>query len=100
MKFEGKMSGISVTDFHIDKMLFSKQLITLSECLEKVKRQETMNWILDTLRFYKCEDGWYTTIDWDSIIKLSILEYYPKYENEFIDHLGEDWIKHYIRFNH
>ena len=102
MKFEGKMSGIRVTDFPIDKMLFHKQLITLSECLEKVKRQETMNWILDTLRFYKGQyaGDWCAIIEWDSIAKLTIMEKYPEVEKQFIEYFGENWMKHYIRFNH
>lgn len=100
MKFEAKISGTSVTDFDIDP-IFKSQLITLAECLEKIHRQETMNWILDTLRFTKGqENDWFATIDWDSITKLTILEKYPEYEAELIDYFGEGWMKHYIRFGH
>ena len=101
MKFTGKISGVMVTEFQINNMLFHKQLITLDECIEKVNRQETMNWILDKLRFTKGEGGkWYAIVDWDTIMKLSILEYYPDYEKEMINYFGNDWMNHYIRFNH
>ena len=100
MKFTQKISGTSVTDFRIEKLLFDSQFITLSDCIKKVKRQETMNWLLDTLRFTKGEEEWYAIIDYDSIYKLSILEYYPDYEKELISYFGEEWLNHYIRFNH
>ena len=100
MKFEQKISGTRVTDYKIEKMLFHSQFISLKECLEKVKRQETMDWLLDTLRFTKSEDDWYAIIDWDSILKLSVLEYYPQYEEELKNYFGESWLKHYIRFGH
>jgi len=101
MKFIPKISGTMVTDFKMDKMLFHKQIITLAECMEKVQRQETMNWLLDELRFTKGKGGdWYALIDWDTIMKLSILEYYPDYEKEMLDRFGENWLNHYIRFNH
>ena len=38
--------------------------------------------------------------DWDTILKISILENYPDYEKELKDYFGESWLKHYIRFNH
>jgi hypothetical protein len=64
-------------------------------------KQETMDWILDTLRFSKCVNGdWLTIIDLDSVYKLSILENYPEYEKELKDYFGDNWMKHYIRFGH
>ncbi len=103
MKFEGKISGTMVTDFEITP-IFKKQIILLSEVMANVHKQETMNWILDTLRFTKCNENypneWFCTMDWDTILKLSVLENYPDYEEEFINKFGENWMSHYIRFNH
>lgn len=101
MKFEQKISGTKVTDWKCDKLLFHSQIITLKECMQKVKRQETMDWLLDTLRFSLTESGkWVAVIDHDSIMKLSILEYSPEDEKELLDYFGESWLKRYIRFNH
>ncbi|MEE3344674.1 MAG: hypothetical protein VZS44_11310 [Bacilli bacterium] len=100
MKFITKMSGVRVEDYDIIP-IFDTQYIDLKSILYKVTRQETMDWILDKLRFTKGTDNnWYTTVDWDTIYKLSVLENYPEYEKEFIDYFGENWINHYIRFNH
>lgn len=103
MKFEEKISGTKITDFNITP-IFDSQTILLSDCQKIVHKQETMNWILDTLRFSKCNENypneWYAIIDWDSVLKLSILENYPDYEKEMIDYFGKGWLKHYIRFNH
>lgn len=107
MKFEEKMSGTKVTDFEI-KSLFSSQFISLQEVMEKDLSQRTMNWILDHLRFYRGERTeenkgrciWWTTIDFDTDLKLSVMENYPEYEKEFINYFGENWMNYYIRFNH
>ena len=103
MKFEGKISGTMVTEFEITP-IFKKQFILLSEVIATVHRQETMDWILDTLRFTKCNEKypneWFCTMDYDTIYKLSVLEKYPEYEEEFINYFGENWMSHYIRFNH
>lgn len=100
MRFEQKMSGTKVMDFDI-KRIFNTQIITLKECMEKIHRQETMDFILDTFRFSICTDGeWRAIIDFDTDYKLAIMENYPEYEKEFIDYFGEAWLKHYIRFNH
>lgn len=101
MKFEPKISGTTVTEFKI-KPIFEDQTITLLDCLEKIRRQESMNFLLDTYRFVFCKANgeWYTILDWDSIMKVSVLENYPDYEAEFINYFGENWINHYIRFNH
>ena len=106
MKFEEKMSGTKVTDFEI-KSLFSSQFISLQEVMEKDLSQRTMNWILDHLRFYRGERTeenkgrciWWTTIDFDTDLKLSVMENYPEYEKEFINYFGENWMNYYIRFN-
>lgn len=101
MKFETKISGTRVTDFSIEE-IFDSQYITLTECLEKIHRQETMNYLLDTFRFTLSDDGkiWFATIDWDTNYKIAILEKYPEYEKEMIDYFGDNWLNHYIRFNH
>lgn len=100
MKFEPKISGTTVTEFSIIP-IFKDQIVSLSQCMEVIKRQETMNFILDTFRFSLCEDGeWRAVLDWDTIMKVSVLENYPDYETKFIVYFGENWLKHYIRFNH
>lgn len=101
MKFEPKMSGTRVTDYSIEE-IFDSQYITLTECLEKIHRQETMNYLLDTFRFTVSDDGkiWFAIIDMDTNYKVAILEKYPEYEKEMIDYFGENWLKHHIRFNH
>ena len=100
MKFEPKISGVRVTEFNIEP-LFCSQLITLEDCIKTVKRQETMDWLLDTLRFTNGMDGkWHATISYDTDYKLAILENYPEYEKEMIGYFGRGWMKHYIRFNH
>lgn len=105
LTFTPKMSGTRVEGFNIPEPLFTSQFISLTDCITKVKRQETMNWLLDTLRFSRGDevDGkidWYAIIDWDSVYKLTILESYPEYEKEMISYFGEGWLKQYIRFNH
>ena len=100
MKFEPKISGTTVTEFSITP-LFHDQIVSLTQCMEVIKQQETMDFILDTFRFSRCVDGdWRAILDWDSIYKITVLEKHPQYEQEFIDYFGENWLKHYIRFNH
>lgn len=100
MKFEGKISGVSVTDFDITP-IFKDQIVNLADCLTIIKRQEAMDFLLDTFRFSLCKDGkWRAVLDWDTIFKISILENYPNYEEELINYFGENWLKHYIRFGH
>ena len=103
MNFEPRISGTTVTDFKID-CIFNKQIILLSQAMKTIKRQETMDFLLDTFRFSKCNENypneWYAILDYDTIYKLSVMENYPEYEKEFIDYFGENWFKHYIRFNH
>lgn len=103
MKFESKLSGTKVTEFDITP-IFEDQGIWLSEVLSKIKTQKAMDFILDTFRFSKgCNErsnDWIAFLDWDSIMKVSIMEKYPQYEKELIDYFGEGWLKHYIRFNH
>lgn len=98
MKFESKISGTKVTDFKITPAF--EDILKLSELTKTVKRQETMSWILDALRFTKGENDWYAVIDDDSIYKLSILENYPEYEREMLEYFGDNWMNQYIRFNH
>ena len=103
MKFEPKISGTRVEDFNI-KPIFSEQIILLSDAMKTIKRQKTMDFLLDTFRFSKCNENypneWYAILDFDTIFKLSVMENYPNYEKEFIDYFGDKWYNHYIRFNH
>lgn len=106
MKFEPKMSGTTVTDFDI-KPIFNSQFISLEECIKADLKQEVMDFILDTLRFYRGEkeEGetvtpWFCIMDYDTIYKLSVLQNYPQYEQELKEYFGDNWLKHYIRFRH
>lgn len=100
MKFEPKISGTKVTDFEIKNLPLS-DMFTLQEVLNNIHRQETMNYILDTLRFIKTDSGeWLAWTDYDGVYKIAIMENYPEYEEELIDYFGEKWFNHYIRFNH
>lgn len=106
IKFNPKISGTEVTGTEIDEisnnLVFDSQFITLQDCINNLHRQESMNWVLDTLRFIKSEDGknWWATISWDSIAGLTVLEKYPEVEKQFIEYFGENWMEYYIRFNH
>lgn len=101
MKFEPLISGVRVTEFEITNHPLSKQIISLRECMEKIHRQETMDYILDNYRFSLCEDGeWRAILAYDDRYKIAVLESYPQYEQELIDYFGKDWLKWYIRFNH
>ena len=100
MQFEPKISGVKVTDFEIEP-IFMTEVVTLMEVNYNIKKQEVMNWILDHLRFFKGSGGnWICTMDYDTIYKITIWERYPEYEKELIDYFGENWFKHYIRFDH
>lgn len=103
MRFESKISGTTVTGFNITP-IFESQFVWLSEVMEKIQNQKAMNFILDEFRFTKGYEekshDWCTTLDWDSIMKISALENSPEAVEEFEEYFGEDWLKHYIRFNH
>lgn len=105
MKFEPKISGTRVTEFKITP-IFKEQIIFLSEAQKVIKRQETMDFLLDEFRFNKCHNQekypneWAAVLDYDTIYKLSILENHPDYEEEMKEYFGENWLQHYIRFNH
>lgn len=103
MKFEPKISGTRVTDFKIET-IFNSQFVWLSDAMAWISRQEAMDFLLDEFRFSKGsedkEHDWVAILDFDSIYKLSILENYPDYEKEMIEYFGENWLQHYIRFNH
>ena len=101
INIESKISGWKITGFET-KPIFSSQVVSLADCMAVIKKQETMNFILDTFRFSKgMKDGtWFTTIDWDTIMKISILETNPEEENQLKEHFGENWLTNYLRFNH
>lgn len=106
INFEPKISGVRVTGSEIDdvmyNIIFPSQFISLKTCIRKIRRQESMNWLLDTLRFSKGEGvgDWCAIIDWDSNAKITVLEEYPEVEKQFIEYFGENWMEYYIRFNH
>lgn len=99
MTFEPKMSGIRVTEYDI-KPIFINGTISLADINEKITKQKTIDWILDNIRFLKSDDRWCAILDNDTILKITILEKYPDYEQEMINKIGDNWINHYIRFNH
>lgn len=45
------------------------------------------------------EGTWFTTMDWDSIMKISIMETNPEEEKQLEKEFGKNWIKNYLRFN-
>lgn len=103
MKFEPKISGTTVTDFNV-KPIFDSQVVWLSELIEKIQTQKAMDYILDTFRFTKGSEeksnDWVAVLNWDSIMKISILETSPETEKELENYFGENWLQYYIRFNH
>ena len=101
IKIESKISGWKVTGCET-KPIFSNQIVSLEECMKTIKRQETMDFILDTFRFSKGmkEGTWFTTLDLDTIMKISIMETNPEEEKQLVENFGEKWITHYLRFNH
>lgn len=108
MVFDEKISGTKVTDYGKIETVFNSQFVSLKEVQEKITEQKTMDYILDTFRFTRAdwlEDNedfynWWTTMDYDTICKISIMENYYELEKELIDYFGENWYNHYIRFNH
>lgn len=108
LKFTEKMSGTSV-NLTVDP-LFESGFVSLDEVMRADLSQETMDFILDNLRFYRGERTadnageciWWTTIDRDTRCKLAVLEKseYASIKSEFVAYFGEDWMHHYIRFNH
>ena len=101
IKIESKISGWMVTGCET-KPIFGSQIISLEECMKTIKRQETMDFILDTFRFSKgMKDGtWFTTLDWATIMKISIMETNPEEEKQLVENFGKKWFTHYLRFNH
>lgn len=105
MKFETKISGTKVTDFGEIIPIFKEQVVTLYECMMKIQEQEVMDFILDNFRFYKghaCDGDWFTTMDWDTIMKITIADNvdYLEERHELENYFGPNWMKQYIRFNH
>lgn len=101
LNIESKISGWKVTGFET-KPVFNSQVVFLEKCMKIIKRQETMDFILDTFRFSKgMKDGrWFTIIDWDTIMKISIMETNPEEEKQLEREFGKNWINNYLRFNH
>lgn len=101
LNIETKMSGWKITGFET-KPVFNSQIISLEECMKTIKKQKTMDYILDRFRFSKgMKDGtWFTTMDWDTIMKISIMETNPEEEKQLEEHFGNSWTTIYLRFNH
>lgn len=103
INIESKMSGWTITNFET-RPIFNSQILSLKDCMKTIKRQETMNFILDTFRFSKGveeeEGDWFAIVDRDTIMKISIMETNPKEEEQLKEYFGEDWIKYYLRFSH
>lgn len=101
IKIESKISGWSITGFKT-KPIFDNQIISLEECMKTIKQQKAMDFILDTFRFSKSmkEGTWVAILDWDTIMKISIMETNPEEKKQLEMHFGENWIKQYLRFNH
>ena len=101
IKIEDKLSGWKITGFET-KPIFDNQIISLEECMKTIKQQKAMDFILDTFRFSKSmkEGTWIATLDWDTIMKISIMETNPEEEKQLENHFGKNWIKNYLRFNH
>lgn len=101
IKIENKISGWKITGYET-KPIFNNQIVSLEECMKTIKQQKTMDFILDTFRFSKAmqEGTWIAILDWDTIMKISIMETNPEEEKLLENHFGKDWIKNYLRFNH
>ena len=101
LNIESKISGWKVTGFET-KPVFNSQVISLEECMKTIKKQKTMDYILDRFRFSKGmkEGTWFTTMDWDTIMKISIMETNPEEEKQLEERFGFSWVKVYLRFNH
>lgn len=101
LNIETKISGWKVTGFET-KPVFNSPIVSLEECMKTIKRQKTMDFILDNFRFSKGvkEGTWFTTIDWNTNMKISIMETNPEEEKQLEEYFGKDWIKNYLLFNH
>lgn len=99
MTFEPKISGTAIKDFEID-LIFEEQIVTLKEVNKKIKKQHTMDFILDNFRFSSWGDEWVAILDYDTIYKISVLENYPEYEKELSEYFGVSWLNQYLRFGH
>ena len=100
MQFIPKLSGTKVCGFNIDP-IFDSLYVSLSEAMKVLKKQESMDYLLDNYHFNKSDNDWIATTRYDDIMKLSVLENYPEYEKEFKEYFGGDcWLNHYIRFDH
>lgn len=101
LNIENKISGWKVTGYET-KPIFNDQIVSLEECMKTIKRQKTMDFILDTFRFSKAmqDETWIAILDWDTIMKISIMETNPEEEKLLENYFGKNWIKNYLRFNH
>lgn len=108
MKFETMISGIRVTGckIELDPMFdLVGPIVSLTEINEKITREESVQFIFTTYRFIRCEvaEGvwqWCTIISRDDLYKIHILERRPEYEEELYKEIGDNWMHHYLRFDH
>lgn len=101
MKIESKISGWRITDYSIDTKNLPFEtfpFISLNEC-QKLS-QSSMDYLLDNFRFTKSETEWWAIVSHDDLYKIAILENYPQYAEELKTYFGENWLNHYLKFNH
>lgn len=107
MKIESKISGWSITDCKIKIFPhYGGAVVTLKD-IDKLSRRSAQ-WILDNYNLVEftaddmgCRFG--VLMAGDDLAKVSIMEYYPEYEQELSDYFDSifgDWRKCYLRFGH
>jgi len=107
MKFEPKISGVRVTDYGKIKVFphLLDQIVTLHD-INNLTNKRAVQFILDTYNMVSLNAehangaSWGAIMSYDDILKVSILENHPDLEAELQDYFGDNWLQHYIRFNH
>lgn len=103
LQVTSKMSGWKIDGYKHIELMFNSEIVSLKECMEKVQNQETMDYILDNFRFYQStvdKTKWLTTMDYNTLYKITILDRYPE-EKEFLEErFGKKWLNMYLRFGH
>lgn len=105
MTFTDKISGTMVTDF--GKLFFPDSFDSELFTLEDIDNlnQSTAQWVLDNYNLVSLDkertgSHFGVLLTSDDYCKVAVMENHPDLEKEFIEHFGEDWAHHYIRFNH
>ncbi len=107
MKFESKISGTRVTNYGKIKVFphLLDQIVTLHD-INNLTDKRAVQFILNTYNMVSLNAdhangaNWGAIMSYDDILKVSILENHPDLEAELRDHFGDNWLQHYIRFNH